>query len=226
MDLANKLKMDPKEFYHKYHPVWMAMYMVPWKKLLEQYPKMDLTLIKKGFIELGRFKEKWQVLVPTEPQEENAPDFFDAYGSHPSSGQPVEVLSPFSKKPIELNDQDPNPIDPFVWEKGFLDLRVNLQVSKNQILNRIGEILNIAQKMTAEEHFAEFKDPKWAKYEECLRIYDEVVEKGNSVEELTHQMDSDFKSKSKEEQGKIISRMEQLLSEGKRMVDLGISNND
>jgi len=216
-DLAKRLKKDPKEFHQQYHPVWLAMYMVPWAKVLKEYPNLDLKFIKKCFIELGRFKEKWAVSTPTHPKEVEAPDFMDFLVSSPLRGMPIEIISPL----IKGEGQEGDISSPARWGDNSLHVRINLLSSQKEILRHFEEILNIAQKMAAENQFGDLKDPKWAKWDEYLRIYDEVCERGKNIEQVAKDTDPELENKTPQEKEKILSRLQDLLSEAKKIIEIG-----
>lgn len=221
--LKNKLGKDPDQFDRENHRVWLELYVSPPQKVGKEFPGVDLEAVKDGFIQLARFKEKWSILQVADPVQNDVPDF--AFRS--SARSPiVEVY--FPKDPIDsLVDSTEEDFEEEIEDRNhFLHLRINLSASSHEIFERIKDVLSVHQKLIAKDSTHELRNPRWAHLDQCLKIYDEVVEKKKSLEEASNTLYQEGQTPPGEDRQTLLNRLEHLLSEAKRRVEIGLEDEE
>ena len=212
MSLKEKLGMNPSEYDRVYYPVWLSLRGNPLKKVEYENPGVDINKVKEDFIKIGRFKEKWQVTQAIDPKEKNGPDFFLGVGmdaAHASAKSIVEVEGPSMEDQDYRSDLPPN----------ILRLKVNLLAPTREIMKQIEDTLEVYKKISAEKQFPDLKDPRWAQYDECLRIYDLVEIGKKTIEESACEIFPGFNEAPHEEKKRTLEKMTASLKEAKRLVD-------
>jgi len=190
--LVQKLGMEAKTFDRQYHPVWLALYMRTAKEVEKEFPGTDIEQVRKGFLELGRFKEKWGlVLAPNHCVEH-------------ISGHPIEVVR-----------------DPASGEAPYLTIKINLAYPKQELRERFENLLEVSQKLfeskRAESH-TPLQDPKLLQIQQGLALFDATEKQSLSFEEAFQALFPDSKDLSKEKVEKICEEAKNNLERVKQMV--------
>lgn len=156
-DLVAKLGMEAETFDRQFHPVWLALYMRTAKEVEKEFPGVDIDRVRSGFVELGRFKEKWGLIAAPNLAVEKL------------SGHAIEVVS-----------------DPASGEAPYLTIKVNLNFSKKELRERFESLLEVSQKLfepNRKEGLGRFQDPKLMQLQQGLLLFDAMEKKNLNFDE-------------------------------------------
>lgn len=206
--LANHLRKDPAQFLTEFQPVWMALYMETAAKVEGRFPGVDIGIVRSGFVELGRFKERWGTSRPVAPEVEE-PEDLTLHCPGSGEGNP-EVPCVEVKAPSAADDLPP-----------ILELQVRLDAPMRDILGRMREILEIHQRLYAEAmEDPEFRSPRAARFEEMLRIFDAVETSHGDWDRVLSMVYPEVVLSGPEEKARVLGRAKNLYEEAKLRIDL------
>lgn len=191
-DLVQTLGMEAKTFDRQFHPVWLALYMRTAKEVEKEFPGVDIDQIRRGFLELGRFKEKWGLVVAPNHSLENG------------SGHPIEVLG-----------------DPASGEAPYLTIKINLSYSKSELRQRFDSLLDVSQKLfepSSGEGHSSFQDPTLLQLQKGLALFDAIEKQNLTFEQAFQNLFPQAKELSAEVLTKITQEARQNLEQVKLLI--------
>lgn len=201
--LEKILGMAPEAFDRSHHRIWLALYSQSEADVRRDFPGVNLQQVKEGFVEIGRFREKWGLSTLQGPERREPPEWLHEPAS---ARKAVEIIEPAPA----INDTD----------AALLSVRLDLRAPTSQILRHVEDLITLQKKLYAERQFGALRAPRLAEFETGLRLYDEVVVGKARLEDVAERLfsvsnaDDATRKRAREHAQELLKKTRHLVEEG------------